>query len=240
MVVDLSDWRHQELFAHGIYEPHVTALVARIARPGWTVIDVGANVGYFASLASHVGGADAKVHAFEPHPRMASIAEINARMNERVSYTVIRAACGAETQRRTLYLARVAGNIGESTFIDPGSVEAPTAMVDVLRLDDHCEHLGLTPHLVKIDVEGSELLVLEGMERLLIERVPKHLIVEVGGEPKRPSPDIVVDRLMTFGYEPMSITPAGQLVAYVMRRELQDVCFVRRGESGAQRRSRGT
>jgi hypothetical protein len=56
MVVDLSDWRHHELLSLGVYEPHVTALMKRLAQPGWTVVDVGANVGYFALLASYLGG----------------------------------------------------------------------------------------------------------------------------------------------------------------------------------------
>lgn len=229
MVVDLSDWRHQEILADGMYEPHITALFARIAGPGWTVLDVGANVGYFAALASNLGGATATVHAFEPHPRMAAMAEINALMNDGVTYTVIRAACGARSDRSTLRLARISGNIGDSTMLTDATSTGPTSVVDVIRLDEHCRDHQLRPDLVKIDVEGFEQQVLEGMGNLLIERIPAHLVIEVGGDPPRPAASKITSHMADLGYEPRSITDAGHLVAHTPRAGLQDLCFVRRG-----------
>jgi len=227
MLVDLSDWRHHELLARGVYEPHVTGLLQRISNPGWTVIDVGANVGYFAALASHLGGAGATVHAFEPHPQIVALAEINARLNDGEGFTVVQAACGARTDRLGLHLASIPGNIGDSTLVSGTNPGSASVDVDVVRLDEYCRIHDLCPDLVKIDVEGFELQVLEGMANLLRERVPAYLVIEVGGGPDRPSACLVVDLLAGYGYEPQGLTDTGEFVSYVERVELQDVCFVR-------------
>lgn len=227
MVVDLSDWRHHEILALGIYEPHISALLERVARPGWTFIDIGANVGYFSVLASRLGGPDATVHAFEPHPRMAAMAEINARINEDVSYTVIQAACGACAHQHPLNLAGVPGNIGNSTMLSCESRESSSAVVvDVMSLDEYCDQDQLRPDVVKIDVEGFEGFVLDGMKNLLGAQIPSHVIIELGGDPERPSPGSIVARLVECGYRPHGISDEGALIPYVPRAEMHDVCFV--------------
>jgi hypothetical protein len=150
-------------------------------------------------------------------------------MNADVGYTVLQTACGARTQRAKLHLANVSGNIGDSTLLADASTTGPTSEVDVIRLDGHCRGHELRPDLVKIDVEGFEQQVLEGMGYLLAERIPAHLVIELGGDPPRPAASEITIYLADLGYEARSITNAGDLVKYVPRSGLQDVCFVRRG-----------
>jgi FkbM family methyltransferase len=227
MVVDLGDWRHHELLARGVYELHLTALFSRIASPGWTFLDVGANVGYFSVLACELGGPTAGVHAFEPHPRMAALAEVNARLTPGLSYTVVQAACGARPGQALLHLASTPGNIGDSTLLHSGGHRGPAVAVRVVTLDDHCETAALSPDVIKVDVEGSEGGVIAGMSRLLSDQVPSHVVVELGEIEERPVPELAIAQLAQFGYAPRSITAAGHLVDYVPDHELQDVCFVR-------------
>ncbi len=56
------------LFSHGDYEQNETRLIAKIVKPGWTVIDAGANFGWHSIHLSRLVGPQGKVLAFEPVP----------------------------------------------------------------------------------------------------------------------------------------------------------------------------
>lgn len=227
MLIDLGDWRHHDLLTRGVYQSHLTALLTRIASRGWTFLDVGSNIGYFSVLASALGGPTATVHAFEPHPRMASVAEINARMNPHISYEVFQVACSSGDGKALLYMASTPGNIGDSTLLAGTGEGRPTTNVTLVTLDDHCARRMLVPDIVKIDVEGSETGVIAGMSRLLSDRTPSHVVVELGDSDGRPPADEAIHQLAAFGYAPRSITAAGGLIGYAETAYLQDVCFIR-------------
>ena len=55
----------------GVYEPHLTQVFERYCRPGMTVVDVGANLGYYSLLASRLVGTSGRVIALEPNSRIA-------------------------------------------------------------------------------------------------------------------------------------------------------------------------
>src|SRR5438309_3634728 len=75
IVLDPRDHGHREIYFTGLYEGPTTALFHKVATKGWTVLDVGANAGYFSLLAWDLGGPDSSIHAFEPHPELADLLE---------------------------------------------------------------------------------------------------------------------------------------------------------------------
>lgn len=156
----------------GVVEPSVQEALRRCAGPGTIVWDVGANVGFFSLLAARLG---AVVHAFEPVPATAAALRANVAANgfgERIQ--VHEAAVGARSGEAPFL---VVDEASWSHLADRG--EHPRTRtrvrVPVVALDD----LDLPPpDVVKIDVEGSELAVLEGARTLLAEHAPR-LIVEL-------------------------------------------------------------
>jgi FkbM family methyltransferase len=210
IVLDPKDYGHSHLYFYGTYEEGTTALVERIARPGWTVLDVGANAGYYALLALDAGGPESAVHAFEPNPTVAPLLERTAALAEgRV--TVARKACGAGPGRLALYLGADPRNLGLATLSTGAAKGAKHVGVEVTSVDDYCDELGIRPDLIKIDVEGFEDRVVAGMQRLLSRRVPQHVICELSTGAGSPDPSSVIAAFAEHGYGAHHIKNDGAL-----------------------------
>jgi len=181
------------LIVRGELERPVQEAFRRLVAPGATVYDVGANVGFYSLLAARLAGPDGRVHAFEPVPASALAVERNASLNELRTITVHQAAVGAQDGEGTLLI------VGEASWSHLASTgrhadtraERPVRLLSI----DGLVAGGLPPpDLVKVDVEGAELQVLEGMERTLREHRPA-LVLELH-ETNRP----IADRLESAGY----------------------------------------
>jgi len=138
----------------GSYEPEQTRLFQETIRPGDTVLDVGAHVGYYTVLSAVLVGDAGAVWSFEPNPRNAGFlrrhAEVNGLRQVRVEQAAVSDAEGT---------ARFDFGTGSGT----GHLSSDGAIaVRTLRLDDFCAAHAIVPRAVKIDVEGAEAAVLEG------------------------------------------------------------------------------
>ena len=173
----------------GVVEPGVQEALRRHVGPGTTVWDVGANVGFFTLLAARLGG---DVQAFEPVPATARRLRANVAANgfgERVR--VHEQAVAARSGRAAFLLVEDAS---WSHLADRGRHPRTRARLEVpvVALDDLDLPL---PDVIKVDVEGSELAVLEGARRLLADHAPL-LVVELHATNAE-----VCDLLEPLGYE---------------------------------------
>ena len=155
--------------------PVQEALVARLT-PGAVVFDVGANVGYFSMLAARTLNGAGCVHAFEPVSWLADAARANAARNG-LQVEVHECAIGSADGRAELAISPHPGG-AVLTSADRPADAVGTATVEVRSLDSLCAAGLAAPTLVKIDVEGAEHEVIEGMSHLLDTANPI-LIVEV-------------------------------------------------------------
>jgi FkbM family methyltransferase len=160
-----------ELWRARAREPEL-ALIPRLAQPGRIAIDAGANRGVWAeAMRPHV----AAVHAFEPNPKMARLLRAGAApgvvahaiaLSDGDGEAVLRIPRGARgfsNQGASLAEARVAGRAFATLRVAARPLDA----------------LGLGPvGLIKIDVEGHELAVIEGARRTLARDRPA-LVVEI-------------------------------------------------------------
>jgi FkbM family methyltransferase len=143
----------------GTYEPAQTALFERYATAGSTVIDVGAHVGYYTLLASVLVGSTGRVIAFEPNPANANFLRRHVGINHRHNVQVEGAAVSDKNGSARFEFGRGSGTGRLS--------QTGTQIVNTVRLDDYCSDNGITPGIVKIDVEGAELSVLQGAEQVI-------------------------------------------------------------------------
>src|SRR6185436_7645314 len=88
----------------GTYEPETTRLVHKLVRPGMTVVDVGASVGYYSRLCGRLVGSRGRVYAFEPHPTIVELLRHNVRGYPQV--VVYPLAVAARRTVTTLYIGR--------------------------------------------------------------------------------------------------------------------------------------
>ena len=173
------------LYFLGSYEIHETRWLLGVARPEWTMLDVGANFGYYSLRVSQVTGGRARVHAFEPELGMFTRLEGHARANGFTHLTPHRLALSASDGELEL-VAPSASNEGVGhlrTAGDGGS--ASLQRIPSLRMDSFAAREGLTRvDFIKIDVEGAEGLVLAGAAETLARFRPT-LMVEINPEALR-------------------------------------------------------
>ena len=159
------------------YERETTRQFRRLISPGMVVIDVGAHVGYYTLLAAKQVGPTGKVYAFEPEPVNHGLLLRNVELNGYDNVVVVKSAVSDDAGSTTLYLTGLDNgrhSVYQHNLPENGSVEVPTT-----KIDDFLELQGWpSVDLIKIDVEGAELDVLAGMERLLRESKGIRLILE--------------------------------------------------------------
>ncbi len=157
----------------GGWEEHETALFRAHLRPGCEVVDLGANVGWFAVQAILAG---AQVHCFEPVPEIADVCERNIERAAALGPgrgVLHRAAAGAERGTAEIALARE--NLGDNRVLNEGADRpedmgtGEVATIDVVPVDELVDG---PARVLKIDTQGSEWLALQGAARLL-ERSPR-------------------------------------------------------------------
>jgi FkbM family methyltransferase len=162
-----------QILKHGIWEPCETELFCRLIRPGNTVLDIGANIGYYTSIASRLIGEAGKVFAFEPEPRNFGVLDWNARNSEFDNIVAINQAVADYVGECSLHISPE--NLGHHSVLESIEHNAIEA-VSVTSLDDYfADNLPKT-NFVKIDVEGGEQKVLEGMKDIMALNCA-HLIV---------------------------------------------------------------
>ena len=145
----------------GVYEPHLTRVFERYCRPGMTVVDVGANLGYYSLLASRLVGSSGRVVALEPNSENCRLLLSSLRLNGSTNVELLPVAADVATGW-AYYSTHVGSNGG---LIDNGELLAhPGVVVPTFRLDDLVSE---RVDFLKMDVEGAEGRVVRGATRLI-------------------------------------------------------------------------
>ncbi len=159
-------------FATGVAERPLQGALARELRPGATFFDIGANVGYVTLIAARLVGPSGRVVAFEPVPENVAAIRENLALNGIDWVEVHETAVARERGQAALIVSDV------SAFSRLASVNVPTGAretidVQVLSVDEFMAAPGApVPDVIKIDVEGAELEVLEGMRETIAAHWP--------------------------------------------------------------------
>lgn len=186
----------------GAWAEHETALMRAHLAPGARVLDLGANVGWFAVQAILAG---CEVHAFEPVPAIAELARRNMQRAEQRGGgkgTLHVAAAGDAPGRAEIALA--AANHGDNRVIDAGAGKpadmqgAETVAIEIVRVDD----VARGPfRFVKIDTQGYEWLALQGAARALEASPELGLLMEFWPYALRGArPEALLDWLFARGF----------------------------------------
>lgn len=164
--------------AFGTYEHDTVQIFQKLVKPGMTVVDVGAHVGFYTLLAARLVGDNGRVYAFEPNPEVYNILVRNIQIN---GYReIVRAVPkGVSNKKRTISLYVSCERSDEASFYSQESADNKCIEVETVSLDEFFADEGWPKvDLVKIDVEGAEVEVLEGMRELTRRNKNLKLIVE--------------------------------------------------------------
>jgi FkbM family methyltransferase len=173
-ITNPDDFIQQRLLIHRSWERNIINVMHALLRPGDAFFDVGANIGYHTLLAA---GRGAFVHAFEPHPRLATNAKANIKMNGLEKMVVFKeCAIGRSVETASLFLAESPNEDVKHSMIQENSgqksIKVPVITLDGYFRDANCK----APALIKIDVEGFEARVLDGARGLISEFRPAIII----------------------------------------------------------------
>lgn len=169
------------LYYDGTYEPGTLKIIERLLQSGDHFIDVGANIGLMTIFAARLVGPGGKVTAFEPHPKTREILLKNIALNglER-TVEVLPYALGPRSEKGKLY-DDPGRNRGAASLMNTSDAAA-IHDIQTISLNDFIESradMNLPkPTLIKIDVEGFEIEVLNGATALIQSENPPALIVE--------------------------------------------------------------
>ncbi|MHB8658881.1 MAG: FkbM family methyltransferase [Solirubrobacteraceae bacterium] len=163
---------HQQGYGlvRGVLEPGVQEALRRHVRGGAVVYDVGANIGFFTILSARLTGPSGRVEAFEPVPASAAAIAANAAVNRLANVGTHTVAVGERAELAELLVTseRSWSHLAERGFHRD---TRERLRVPVVVLDELIAAGALpAPDVVKIDVEGSEIAVLRGLQRTLRAR----------------------------------------------------------------------
>lgn len=161
------------LFGNG-YEPHMTRVFKTVVKSGMNVVDVGAHIGYYTVLASKLVGDKGNVWAFEPEPQSLLGLNDNLKLNGCSNVRVVPKALGDKHKETKLFLYGKFS--GEQSLVNISKNTKEIMQVEVVPLD---ECVSDKVDVVKIDVDGGEISVLNGMTMLIQENPCLLLFSEV-------------------------------------------------------------
>lgn len=183
----------------GTYEPPVVAVLSKLLTKGLTFCDVGANIGVLTLYAARLVGPRGLVIAIEPVPENVDILRRNVAMNGYQNVMVLQSAAGRDEGVVTIHLSGALAC--HSLFVGPPSATGRTLAVQALRLDSLPEMRHVS--VLKIDVEGAELLVLNGLGALR----PTNVVLEYNTERQQAagiSGARFIEELHALGYRKIS------------------------------------
>jgi len=167
-----SDFVQSHLYWTAEYESWDVLQLSRWVHPGAVVFDVGANFGYYSISLASVMQRQGRVYAFEPCKTTFARLRTNIALNDLESI-IESVPCGLSERSGIAYLDGVDGNSGAAAL----SAQATGAAIKLDTLDHFCEVNKVHQvDVIKIDVEGSELRVIEGGKTTLSRHQPTIMV----------------------------------------------------------------
>ena len=141
-----------------IYEQETTLFIRNYLKEKDVVYDVGANIGYFTLEFARLVGNQGKVMSFEPHPEIYKVLQRNVKRNKYKNVSLNNVACGESNSQMKLHLSTE--NEGNHKIIENNSSKG-SVVTQVVRLSEFI--VQTPPRLIKMDIEGAELLAIKGI-----------------------------------------------------------------------------
>jgi FkbM family methyltransferase len=202
------DWKINLLL--GLHEEGTVKLCRRLIRPGMTVIDAGAHVGYFTRLFAELVGPQGKVYAFEPNPHTFALLKKNT--GQLSNAVLINKGLSRESGQSRLFLNE--HEFADSLFQQNDALSS--IHIELISMDEFWQQVG-RPYVnfIKMDVEGAEPDILKGATQFLSCQKRLGLVTEfrpVSLEAAGIDPAVFLDLLCSLKFRYAAIGPQGDLL----------------------------
>ena len=165
----------KDLALDSIREPESTNMIKKELKKGDVVIDIGANIGYYALMESRLVGNKGKVYAIEPVDENVKSLKKNIKLNNCSNIEVYKTAIGEKGKTDKMYIAEYSN---WNSFIDHKRHIIGTRDIKVISLDNFLKNKKY-PNFIRMDVEGYEYSIIKGMKKVLKSKRPLKLFIEL-------------------------------------------------------------
>ena len=219
MVIDPKTYFANVAYAKYVFEPDALYLIQDCLKSGDTVLDVGANIGYFSLFCSKIVGYTGKVIAFEPTSTSFSLLKKNKELNNFSWLKVHQDGLGEKNELVTFNVGapglEVYNSLGPITHQSADPERFTKVQINLYEgtswLKKHnINHIDL----MKLDVEGGEYGVLKGMLSFFEKQKVSYLLIEITYEMSKAfgyEPSDIISMLRNCGYNWFELKPYGQL-----------------------------
>jgi FkbM family methyltransferase len=172
-VPSLIDSIGYELFINGIYEAKLVNYLIRAIPQNGVLIDVGANIGAISTMVAF-RRKDIKVHAFEASPFIFNFLKVNKELNKLENLYIYNFAVH-NTDGEPMNFYAPADQFGKGSFSQTYTNKAES--VTTQSLDTFLLQNDITPDIIKVDVQGYEINVFQGMQSFITSAAKKPDII---------------------------------------------------------------
>ncbi|HAF62581.1 MAG TPA: hypothetical protein DCK95_09695 [Anaerolineaceae bacterium] len=189
-------WKYTDI----VFEEMSALLIRQIAKGIETFVDIGAHYGFYSTLVG-LANPDVDIYAFEPIPENYEILKKNLDLNG-IKAKTIRKAISNTKEKRPF---QVSVQSSQSGFIaNPDEKVIKTIIVNTETLDEYLDRFSNKSVLIKMDTEGNEIHVLEGMENLLQQIPDIRLLIEFNPScliANGTDPQDLLDKILDLGFD---------------------------------------
>ena len=199
-------WRWKFEFLMNWFEWQSMGWARRLIRPGMTVLDLGAHVGYYSRFLSRLVGPQGRVYAFEASPENQAVLRRNLDSPRYANVEVVPSAISDREGTIKLFVSPGHSNHSLIEGFTPadGVLEIPTVSVDGFAAQRGIREIDF----IKMDIEGAETMALNGMRETVRQSPRLALLAECNPLALRTAGTTAADYLRLIenvGLEPLTI-----------------------------------
>ncbi len=152
------------------HEAMQVTLSKKEIKKGDIVLDIGAHIGYYTILFSELVGPEGKVYSFEPHPKNFQLLKKTVEINNLTNVEIFQNIVSDKNKPVDFYISKL-DSIGNRMF-DSNEAESKIE-IDSISIDEFLKNKHDKINFIKMDIQGAEVLAIDGMKETL--RNNKHL-----------------------------------------------------------------
>lgn len=139
-------------------------MLEEIVKPGMNIFDIGANIGYYVLMEKKLLNGSGSVTAIEPSPTNTDLLKMNMSLNNVSDVSVYTMAISNKVEKKDFYLAKQSNlNTFHATGTGVTHLSGKVISVDTATVPSLSKQINIKPDLIRMDVEGHEVEVIDGM-----------------------------------------------------------------------------
>lgn len=193
--VNLNDWTGEVIYFLGEHENYCCDIFRKHIKNGDVCFDVGANIGWYTTFFAKLVGPTGQVHAFEPVPGTFAELQRNVEVNGLNSNVIVNNIGLGDTKAKTeIYLFPELSS-GYASLADKPDRKSEKVEVKISTFDLYTEINKIEQvDFIKVDIEGAELMFLQGAQKLFNRKKLPVLFLE-----------LTLAGAKEFGYKPNDV-----------------------------------